>query len=262
MRVEDKMDVKQGHWVLAKLGKRVLRPGGLELTRSMIGHLQIGKTDDVVEFAPGLGITAEMTLAREPKSYTAVEINREAGRLFMDRLGSKDVKQVIADAAATDLPDGYADKVYGEAMLTMLPLERKKAVAAEAYRILRPGGLYGIHEVGLYPDGLPEEVKVAVRRDLADAIQVNATPYTAADWGKILTDQGFEVVCVETSPMHLLERKRLIADEGFGRVVGMLFRLLTHPKLRRQALKMRRTFRKHEGHMNAIAIVARKPKSN
>lgn len=126
MRVEDKMDAKQGHWVLAKLGKRVLRPGGLELTRSMIGHLEIGKEDDVVEFAPGLGITAEMTLAKEPKSYTAVEINREAGRLFMDWLGSKEVKQVIADAAATGLPGGYADKVYGEAMQRCYRLNVKR----------------------------------------------------------------------------------------------------------------------------------------
>ena len=26
----------QGHWLLAKMGKRVLRPGGIELTRAML----------------------------------------------------------------------------------------------------------------------------------------------------------------------------------------------------------------------------------
>ena len=259
MKVEEKMDMKQGHWVLAKLGKRVLRPGGLELTRIMLDNLHINASDDVVEFAPGLGLTAQITLSRNPKSYTAVEINREAAAKFRERITSERVKQVIADAAETGLPSGYADKVYGEAMLTMLPLERKKAVAAEAFRILKPGGLYGIHEVGLYPNELGEEIKTAVRRDLADAIQVNATPYTANDWSKILTDCGFEVMHVETRPMHLLELKRLIADEGCGRVIGMFCKMLTHPHLRRQMLKMKRTFRKHEGHMNAISIAARKP---
>ena len=54
MRVEEKMNMAQGHWVLAKLGKRVLRPGGLELTRWMVSQLAIQPTDDIVEFAPGL----------------------------------------------------------------------------------------------------------------------------------------------------------------------------------------------------------------
>jgi hypothetical protein len=32
-----------GHWLLARLGKRVLRPGGLELTRSMLRSMLIQK---------------------------------------------------------------------------------------------------------------------------------------------------------------------------------------------------------------------------
>jgi hypothetical protein len=40
-----------GHWLLAKLGKRVLRPGGLELTRGMLERLNIQPRDAVVEFA-------------------------------------------------------------------------------------------------------------------------------------------------------------------------------------------------------------------
>lgn len=32
----------QGHWVLARAGKRVLRPGGLALTKLMLRALEIG----------------------------------------------------------------------------------------------------------------------------------------------------------------------------------------------------------------------------
>ena len=35
-----------GHWLLAKMGKRVLRPGGLELTRAMLDRLAVGPHDD------------------------------------------------------------------------------------------------------------------------------------------------------------------------------------------------------------------------
>jgi hypothetical protein len=41
-----------GHWLLASAGKRVLRPGGLALTRRMLQALAIGSQDRVVEFAP------------------------------------------------------------------------------------------------------------------------------------------------------------------------------------------------------------------
>src|SRR3954470_13602488 len=67
-----KTEKMPGHWVLARMGKRVLRPGGMELTRRMLASLDINSSDDVVEFAPGLGVTARLTLALAPKSYTAV----------------------------------------------------------------------------------------------------------------------------------------------------------------------------------------------
>ena len=37
-----------GHWLLAKMGKRVLRPGGRVLTGRLLGELQIEPIDDVV----------------------------------------------------------------------------------------------------------------------------------------------------------------------------------------------------------------------
>src|SRR5215216_6136706 len=73
-----KTEKMPGHWVLARLGKRVLRPGGMELTRRMLASLGIGGSDDVVEFAPGMGVTARLTLALRPASYTAVERDEAA----------------------------------------------------------------------------------------------------------------------------------------------------------------------------------------
>ena len=57
-----------GHWLLLRLGKRVLRPAGLELTRRMVDDLNIQPSDDVVEFGPGLGVIARFALARNPHS--------------------------------------------------------------------------------------------------------------------------------------------------------------------------------------------------
>ncbi len=67
-----------GHWLLARLGKCVLRPGGVELTRRMLSALSVSPQDDVVEFAPGLGLTARAVLECNPRTYTAVEQDAQA----------------------------------------------------------------------------------------------------------------------------------------------------------------------------------------
>jgi len=48
--------------LLIQMGKRVLRPGGMGLTRRMLEMLNINASDEVVEFAPGTGDTAKMNI--------------------------------------------------------------------------------------------------------------------------------------------------------------------------------------------------------
>ncbi len=52
---ELKAEKMPGHWLLARLGKRVLRPGGRQLTQHMIEALNVQPHDAVIEFVPGLG---------------------------------------------------------------------------------------------------------------------------------------------------------------------------------------------------------------
>ena len=154
-----KLNMEQGHWLLAKMGKKVLRPGGKELTLQLMGNMSIGTKDDVVEFAPGMGYTAALTLAKHPKSYTGVELNEEAAALLRRKIQGKDRQIVVGNACNCPLKSGTADKVYGEAMLTMQADHRKAEIVREAFRLLKPGGLYGIHEIALVPDTMAEADK-------------------------------------------------------------------------------------------------------
>ncbi len=88
-----------GHWLLARLGKRVLRPGGLGLTRAMLRHLAIGPADEVVEFAPGLGVTARAILQRRPRRYTAVERDAKAARWTAGKLPQNPEISVVVGRA-------------------------------------------------------------------------------------------------------------------------------------------------------------------
>ncbi|MGQ9897666.1 MAG: hypothetical protein ACUVR8_08955 [Acidobacteriota bacterium] len=107
-------------------------------------------------------------------------------------------------------------------------------------RILRPGGRYGIHQLSLTPDTVSKTVKEAVMRDLSAAIHVGARPLTAAEWRGVLEAEGFRVQAVFTAPMHVLESKRLVQDEGLSRTLRILFNVLCALAARRCILAMRK----------------------
>src|SRR5690606_31883842 len=113
------LNTAQGHWILARMGKKILRPGGKELTKKMIAALEISGKDDIAEFAPGLGYTASLALAEKPHSYIGVDINEDAIRLLKGKIKGKNIRFILGNAAETPLENQSKDKVYGEAMLTM-----------------------------------------------------------------------------------------------------------------------------------------------
>lgn len=246
-----------GHWVLARLGKRVLRPGGAQLTRDLLARARPAGAD-VVELAPGLGHTARALVAAGPRSYTGVDRDPAAARIVGTAVAPLGTCRT-GEAHATDLPDACADLVVGEAMLTMQTDKAKRAVVAEAVRLLRPGGRYAVHELGLRPDDLAPAAKDALGVDLARAIKVNARPLTTAEWRELLTDAGLEVEWVGTAPMALLELHRTVADEGLARTLRIAVNLLRDPAARRRVLAMRAAFTRHRDTLTGVAIVARRP---
>src|SRR5690606_18165134 len=199
-------------WILAKAGKKVLRPGGRELTNVLMQNMDINPSDDVVEFAPGLGFTAAIACARKPKSYTGVDKNKQASELARKNITYDKISMIVSDASDTPLPDNYATKVYGEAMLTMQTLEHKREIIHEAARILKPGGYYGIHELGLQPDNILEEIKQNIYKDLSSNIRVHARPLTVTEWSRLLKDEGLAIIKVNTNAMALLEFRRVLQD--------------------------------------------------
>jgi SAM-dependent methyltransferase len=247
-----------GHWVLAKMGKRVLRPGGLRLTHQLLDDLDIGTADDVVEFAPGLGVTARLTLTRKPASYVAVERDAAAAETVRDYLSGTTYRCMTGSAEETGLPSACASVVYGEAMLSMQPATAKGRIIREAARLLRPGGRYGIHELCLIPDDVGDDVRQGIQRDLSDEIHVGVRPLTVAEWREILQSAGLEIVSQRSAPMHLLEPRRLVEDEGLLGATRFLWNVATHAAARKRVLRMRRIFRKYRNYLAAVAFVGRK----
>ncbi|PST48167.1 SAM-dependent methyltransferase [Bifidobacterium callitrichos] len=256
----------QGHWLLARIGKRVLRPGGKQLTERMLAHTELaGK--DVVEFAPGLGLTTRAILAQGPKSYRGVDRDPQVvdiiTRLTVEQSGQHAIPAscVLRDAADTGLDTNSADVVIGEAMLTMQSDRGKRAILDEAFRLLRAGGTYSIHELGLQPDDLDDSVKDEIRKALARSIKVNARPLTEAEWRELLESAGFEVLWSGREPMALLDMRRNLADEGIGSVLRIMRNVLGNKDIRARVLDMKSTFDRYRDELTGIAFVVRKPEA-
>ncbi|MEZ4929561.1 MAG: hypothetical protein R2777_06070 [Chitinophagales bacterium] len=74
--------------------------------------------------------------------------------------------------------------MYGEAMLTMQADHRKSDIIKEAYRLLKKDGYYGIHELGLTPNTIDENLKADIQKQLANVIKVNAQTTYCRRMGK------------------------------------------------------------------------------
>ncbi|MFN7249959.1 MAG: methyltransferase domain-containing protein [Anaerobacillus sp.] len=247
-----------GHWVLAKMGKTVLRPGGIEITKKMIRNLHITENDKVVEFAPGLGVTARLTLENNPLFYTGIEQDPEAARRVSVYLNGENQQCIVSNAEETGLETQSATVVYCEAMLTMQPTKMKNKIIHEAHRILEAGGKYGIHEMCLLPDDISEAMKNEIHKELSTVIRVNARPLTISEWKDILEQNGFTIEKTETAPMHLLNVTRIIDDEGLKGTMRLGVNIMTTPKARTRILEMKKVFDKYSEYLGAVSIVAQK----
>src|SRR5260370_23119769 len=99
----------------------------------------VGK--DMLEVGPGPGAATEW-LRHKVANLTAVEVDAEAADLLADRYEGTNVQIVTGSAAKLAYPDASFDSVGSFTMLHHVPtLAMQNAILAEAFRVLRPGGV-------------------------------------------------------------------------------------------------------------------------
>lgn len=243
------------HWLLARLGKKVMRPGGSELSDALLSGLAIGPGDDVVDLAPALGDTVRRVEAAGPDSFRGVERGRaEAERA--QQLGGGRYECVVAEPEATGLPEGSASVVYGEACLSLETDDTKRAILAEAARLLRSGGRLGLHELLLTPDDIADEDKRRIETDLTRTVRVRARPLTLAEWTVLLEEAGFKIVQVHPAPLQLLAPGTLVRDEGWAGTLRLLDRTVRQPVVLRRVADLWRTIHRERRSLGAVVIIA------
>lgn len=128
-------------WMLAKMRKTPLRHGGLDFMRKMLTCLAIRSSDDVVEFAPGLSLSARISPKLRVPFYVAFESDEapeERGRDQLRRPAQGFVTGYVENAG---LLSECTAVVFGKTMLAMQPAAMP---LLEPRRVIRDNGLFGL----------------------------------------------------------------------------------------------------------------------
>lgn len=185
-----------------------LHPGGLDLSRRAVERAGWTAEDRVLNVGTGPGATEEWMAARGIRpigiDYSAALATQAAARVPAARFA-------VADGERLPFLDGSFDGVLAECVLSVIP--DVEQAAAEAHRVLRPGGRMAVSDVTRSGD-LPAELETFVSWIACAAGALPAEGYAAA-----LGRAGFQVVLVEDhsgalGAMVAKARRRLALFDG------------------------------------------------
>ena len=214
-------DLYQSEWARLIMGD-ALHPGGLALTHRLGKLLAIRPGDWVVDLASARGASAMAVSRVFHCNVVGVEFGHAAVTEARARsLGPPAAPRAFplqGDAERSPLRLSRFDAAFCECSLSLF-LNKAQAVD-EVGRMLRPGGRFGLSDVTVEPNSLPEELGGTVGRMLclADALPVDG-------YVGLLQAAGFRLVHQEntsteiTSILDNLETK-LSAFLAWGHISG------------------------------------------
>ncbi len=243
-----------GAWPLARrAGFGTLRAGGVEMTRRMLEGARLGMGDRVIDLAPGAGATGRLAQAADLHAWTGVCSSAAEARRLQRSLKGHDHRAIVAPADATGLPAGDASVVTCEGLLTGLSDPRKRAVVAEAHRLLRAGGRLTFHEIYL------REPDDDLRAQLGRSANGGVRPLTLLGWRDLVTEAGLTVVGTMTAPLVVPSLHGLVAEEGPRRTAEIMGRLVRPGLTSRRWRHTLDLMQRNAERLGAVVIVAERP---
>lgn len=194
------------------IGIESFHPGGPTLTLELAERCHMQRGSKVMDVASGAGVTACLIAKQFGCSVTGID----SSELMLERARKKAsecglaIEFWLGDAHALPVNDGSFDAVICEC--TMCALD-KQSVLKEMYRVLKPGGYGGIHDL-CWNEDVPPRLKA----ELVDL--ENERPETPAGWRQCFEQAGFHDVVVDDRSALLRPSMEQISSQ-----VGFLRRL-------------------------------------
>lgn len=164
--------------------------GGRQATRAFLDQLSLAASHDVLDIGCGIGGASRFAATAYGCRLTGIDLTDEyvqTGNALCGWVGLQDrVKLVQGNVLATTLRDAAFDRAF---MLHVgMNIIDKAALAREVWRVLKPGGRFGIYDVMRISD---EPLIFPV--PWASVAQGSAVA-TPDEYRRALADAGFEVV--------------------------------------------------------------------
>ncbi len=212
-------DKEIGHNFLARIGKKRLRPGGVNATRWLIDKGAFSEQTRVLEVACNMCTTSIELAKKFNCNIVGIDLDTKAlekAKINIRKANLENRIEVIqGNALKLPFADNTFDIVINEAMLTMLSPKAKKKAISEYYRVLKPGGKLLTHDVA-YLNPQLEQIILELRK----TININVSPLRVAE--SVFKQSGFSSVESTNGEMTLMSLKGMIKDEGLLNTLNII----------------------------------------
>lgn len=194
---------------LASLGKTELKPGGSYATGALLRMLELARHEHLLVVGPHAGNTA--LFATMTTGATTEALVKEEGEKVTEGDPALKRRSTARIGKTEEMPfaDNHFDAAMIEATLALQPEPQRKATLKEAFRVLKPGGRIGLHELCWRQPPTPD-----VEQRLANLWRSEVHPLVVRGWWDLLEEAGFNSVRNELAVVSYFTRQGMTADEG------------------------------------------------
>lgn len=196
-----------------------LHPGGLETTHELAVACAIKRGDLVLDVACGTGESACYLAEQFGARVYGIDYTEELVRQARAKAEDRGLDAVFeqADAGALPFDGGRFDAVVSEATLCFLD---KPRVLGEMFRVVRPGGRVGMHDL-CWKEGAPEKLKDALAEIEGER------PETVQEWRELFEVAGLvEVNAVDKSDAMSRWMRESREEMGWTGQLSLLAKIL------------------------------------
>ncbi len=164
--------------------------GGRTATEEFLGQLGLAQDDQVLDVGCGFGGTSRFAAGRYQCELKGIDLTPEfvrTGRALCGWVGMND-RVELYEGSALAMPFGDAEFDAAFMLHVGMNIADKVGLMQEVYRVLKPGGVFGVYDVMLLKgaDELVYPVPWATARD-------QSALSTQAEYTSALQDAGFDI---------------------------------------------------------------------
>ena len=226
------------------VGLSVLHPGGFEATNELANRCGFDEDKNIIDIACGKGTTSIYLAKRFGCKVIGIDFSErlieEAKHLAKKSRVENLVSFQVADALDLPFSEGEFDGAVSQAMLVLVD-DKKKAIK-EARRVMKQGGRAGWVELSWKKEPTKEFLD-KVSNEICAYCMANVEIYEG--WKALFSEAGFKKIDVFQFPMDFQGMRGMLRDEGFSNTCKVMFRYLTHTRIRKRMISLDRFFKAH-----------------